>query len=73
MLLETKLLVSSYFDMKDLSESSYVLGIEINWDRANDVLGLLQNTYIQLLNKFSMHTCNSKPTLVVKGNKLGSD
>jgi hypothetical protein len=38
LLLETKSFLSSHFDMKDLGESSYVLGIEINkHDSPNEI------------------------------------
>jgi hypothetical protein len=40
LLLETNGFLSSHFDMKDLGETSYVLGIEIHQDRRNEVLGL---------------------------------
>jgi hypothetical protein len=40
LLLETKGFVSSHFDMKDLGETSYVLGIEIHQDRRKGILGL---------------------------------
>jgi hypothetical protein len=40
LLLETKRLLSSHFDMKDLGEASFILGIEIHQDRRNEVLGL---------------------------------
>jgi hypothetical protein len=33
LLLEIKCFLSSHFDMKDLGEASYVLGIEIHRDR----------------------------------------
>ena len=35
LLLETKKFLSSNFDMKDLGEASFVLGIEIHRDRRN--------------------------------------
>jgi hypothetical protein len=38
---------SSNFDMKDLGEDSYVLGIEIHRDRKNGVLGLSQKAYLE--------------------------
>ena len=41
LLLETKFL-SSNFDIKDLGEASFVLGIEIHRDRRKMVLGLSQ-------------------------------
>ena len=40
LLYETKQLLCSHFDMKDLGEASYVLGIQILWDRANGALQL---------------------------------
>ena len=40
LLLEKKIFLSSKFDMKDLGEASFVLGIEIHRDRSKGVLGL---------------------------------
>ena len=40
LLLETKKFLSSNFDMKNLGEASFVLGIKIHWDRRKGVLGL---------------------------------
>jgi hypothetical protein len=40
LLLETKRFLSSYFDMKDLGEASFVLGIEIHRDKRKEVLKL---------------------------------
>ena len=42
MLVETKQLLFSHFDMKDLGETSYVLGIHILHDRPSDILRLSQ-------------------------------
>jgi hypothetical protein len=39
LLLEMKKFLSSNFDMKDLGEASFVLGIEIHRDRRKRVLG----------------------------------
>ena len=47
LLLETKKFLSSNFDMKDLGEASFVLGIEIHRDRRKGVLGLSQKTYLE--------------------------
>ena len=47
LLIETKHMLSTHFDMKDLGETSYVLGIKILRDRANGVLKLSQRTYIE--------------------------
>jgi hypothetical protein len=63
MLHETKIFLSFHFDMKDLGEASYVLGIEIHRDRTRGVLGLSQKTYIdKMLKRYEMQ--NSKPTPV---------
>ena len=52
---ETKMLLSNSFDMKDLGETSFVLGIEIIRDRSRGVLGLSQKGYIsRVLERFSM-------------------
>jgi hypothetical protein len=47
LLLETKKFLSSKFDMKDLGEAYFVLGIEIYRDRSKGTLGPSQNTYIE--------------------------
>jgi hypothetical protein len=39
---KTKGFLSSNFDMKDLGDASYVLGIEIHQDRSKGALGLSQ-------------------------------
>ena len=40
MLHEVKQLLSSHFEMKDLENASFVLGIEIHRDRSQNFLGL---------------------------------
>jgi hypothetical protein len=71
LLLETKGFLSSHFNMKDLGEASCVLGIEIHWDRRNEVLGLSQKSYIEkVLKKFNMHKCNHTSAPIVKGVKF---
>jgi hypothetical protein len=65
--------LSSNFDMKDLGEASFILGIEIQRDRRKGVLGLSQKAYLEkVLNKFSMYACNTMPAPIVKGDKFGS-
>ncbi|KAK2975463.1 hypothetical protein RJ640_003616 [Escallonia rubra] len=44
---ETKNFMSKNFDMKDLGEASYVIGIEIHRDRSRGILGLSQRAYIE--------------------------
>jgi hypothetical protein len=68
-LLETKCMLSSHFDMKDLGEAFYVLGIQIFRDRTKGVLGLSQKTYIdRVLNRFHMQFCSPGKTPIVKGD-----
>jgi hypothetical protein len=72
LLLETKRFLSSKFDMKDLGEAAYVLGIEIHRDRAKCALGLSQKAYIEkVLKKYNMHKCSASPAPIVKGDKFG--
>ena len=55
LLLETKKFLSSNFDIKDLGEASFVLGIEIHRDRTKGALRLSQKAYIEnKLKKFSI-------------------
>jgi len=71
-LLETKRFLSSNFDMKDLGEAFYVLGIEIHRDRSKGTLGLSQKAYIdRVLKRYNMHKCSAMPAPVVKGDKFG--
>ena len=72
LLLETKKVLSSKFDIKDLGEASFVLGIEIYRDRSKEVLGLSQKAYIErILKKFSMHKCSPSPAPIVKDDRYG--
>ena len=58
-----KIWLSSQFDMKDLSEANYILGIKLWRDRKNRMLGLSQAGYIdKILARFSMQ--NSKKELL---------
>ena len=71
LLKDTKSFLSSNFDMKDLGEASYVLGIEIKRDRAQKLLGLSQQNYItKVLKRFSMEKCSSGEVPMSKGDKL---
>jgi len=73
MLLETKSFLSSNFDMKDLGEASYVLGIEIYRDRKKGVLDLSQKAYIEnVLRRYSMHECGISPAPIIKGDVFGN-
>jgi hypothetical protein len=74
LLQETKQFLSNNFDMKDLGEASYVLGIEINRDRSKHLLGLSQQRYItKFLKRFDMHNCSSGSAPMSKGDKLNKN
>ncbi|KAF5788317.1 putative RNA-directed DNA polymerase [Helianthus annuus] len=70
---ESKRLLSQNFDMKDLGEASYVIGIEIHRDRTNGILGLSQKAYIdRVLTRYNMQQCSPSVAPVVKGDVFGS-
>jgi hypothetical protein len=70
---ETNGFLSSNFDMKDLGDASYVLGIEIHRDGTRSVLELSQRSYIEkMLKRYNMHNCSTQHVPVVKGDKLGT-
>ena len=69
MIYETKQFISKKFDMKDIGEASYVLGIEIHRVRSLGLLRLSQKSYIEkVLKIFNIHNCSSSVALVVKGD-----
>ena len=52
---EVKMHLSSKFDMKDLSATSLILGMEIKRNRANRKLWLNERKYIEtILHRFNM-------------------
>ena len=64
---ETKQLLFSHFDMKNLEEAFYVLGIQIICDKPSDILRLSQQTYIKrILKRFNMQSCSFGKTSIVK-------
>ena len=68
---ETKRMLSNNFDMKDLGEASFVLGIEIHRNRSCRSLGLSQRAYVdRVLERFSMQLCKPGIAPVCKGDKL---
>jgi len=55
---ETKKFLSSNFEMNDMDEASYVIGIEIFGNRSQELLGLSQKAYInKALERFRMEKC----------------
>ncbi|KAI5317734.1 hypothetical protein L3X38_037441 [Prunus dulcis] len=55
--------------MKDFEEAAFVLGIEIQRDRARGLLGLSQKTYIErILKRFDMSMCFGQKVPLAKGD-----
>ena len=68
---EVKQFLSNHFDMKDMGNASYVIGINIFRDRHNGILGMLQETYInRVLERFRMKDCLPSVAPIVKGDRL---
>jgi hypothetical protein len=73
LLFKTKGFLSSNFDMKDLGDGTYVLGIEIHRDRTKGVSGLSQKAYIEkVLKKYTMHKYSTTSVPSTKCDKLGT-
>jgi hypothetical protein len=67
----TKKFLMECFDMKDMGEAHYVLGIEISRDRNRGMLGLSQKNYIdRVLQRFGLEKCRSGTAPISKGDKL---
>ena len=68
---ETKRFLTKNFEMKDLGDASFVLGIQILRDRSQGILGLSQKSYIEkVLSRFGMKDCSPGDTPVAKGDKF---
>uniref|UniRef100_A0A2N9GK36 Retrovirus-related Pol polyprotein from transposon TNT 1-94 n=1 Tax=Fagus sylvatica TaxID=28930 RepID=A0A2N9GK36_FAGSY len=68
---EVKQFLSKNFDMKDMGEASYVIGIKIHRDRFQGILGLSQETYInKILKRFRMNDCSPSVAPIVKGDRF---
>jgi hypothetical protein len=71
---ETKQFLSQNFEMKDLGEASYVIGIEIHRDRNQRILKLFQKAYIEkVLKRFRLENCSTSIAPIVKGDKFSKD
>ena len=71
LLVETKQLLFSHFDMNDFGEASYVLGIQILCDRPSGIMRLSQWMYIErILKRFNMESCSSSKAPVEKGDRF---
>ena len=66
--------LSSNFEMKDMGEASYVLGVKIVRNRAKRLLGLSQETYIKrMLERYHMQDSKPMDTHVNKSLSLSRD
>ena len=56
---DVKKFLFNNFEMKDMGDASYVIGIEIFRDRSRGLLGLSQKGYInKVLERFKMEKCS---------------
>ncbi|KAK2981308.1 hypothetical protein RJ640_007009 [Escallonia rubra] len=61
--------LSSNFDMKDMGEANYMLGVNIFRDRSKRLLGLSQKGYLEeILERIQMHKSKPIDTLAAKGD-----
>ena len=71
LLYEVKQLLSKNFDMKDMGEASYVIGIKIHRERSQGTLGLSQETYInKVLERFNMKKFSPSVEPILKGERF---
>ncbi|CAL8099507.1 unnamed protein product [Prunus armeniaca] len=71
---DTKRMLSNHFQMTDLGEANYVLGIEISQDRERGLLSLSHKRYIErILKRFNMENCTGCDVPFSKGDKLSSE
>ena len=71
---ETKEYLKNNFDMKDMGEATFVIGIEIYRDRSRGLLGLSQESYIKnILKRFCMEGCRPQDSPIIKGDKFSKE
>ena len=69
--MEIKAWLSSNFEMKDMGEAAYILGVKISRNCSKKLLSLSQETYIKkVLERFSMQDCKAIDTPVSKCDAL---
>ena len=70
-LYEIKKFISKNFEMKDMGEAFYVIGISIFEKRSHGLLGLSHKAYIEkILEKFNMNNCSIGIVLIQKRDKF---
>jgi len=71
MIYETKEYLNNNFDMKDMGEATFVIGIKIYRDRSRGLLGLSQEAYIKnVLKRFHMEGCKAQNVPMSKGDRF---
>ncbi|KAK8569112.1 hypothetical protein V6N12_007644 [Hibiscus sabdariffa] len=66
--------LSSCFSMKDLGETTYILGVKIYRDRSRRLLGLSQSTYIdKVLKRFNMEASKKRFLPMTHGISLSKE
>ena len=72
-LLTIKEWLSFNFQMKDMGEASYILGVKIHRNCSKRLLTLSQEQYIKkVLKRFRMENCNPINIAMAKGEKLSN-
>ena len=63
--------LSQHFDVKNLEDASFILGIEIHYDKSHDLLGLSQKSYVErVLKRFNITSCFHSPKSIQKGEVI---
>ena len=71
LLYDTKRFLVKNFEMKDLSDAYFVLGIKIHQDRSRGILWLSQKIYIEkALKRYGIQDCKLGDTHVAKRDKF---
>jgi len=71
LLSETNKFLFNNFEMKDMSEAYYVIGIEIFCDRSQGLLGLSHKAYInKVLERFRIDKCSTSLVPLKKRDKF---
>ena len=66
--------LKSRFEMKDMGEAKYVLGIKITRDQPNRLLTLSRESYLEtVLKRFDMMMCKLVDTPISKSGKLSAN
>ncbi|KAL0461128.1 UNVERIFIED_CONTAM: Retrovirus-related Pol polyprotein from transposon TNT 1-94 [Sesamum latifolium] len=74
MIVATQKWLSSTFEMKDMGEAEYILGVKIHRDRSKKFLSLSQETYIKrIIERFCMHNANPVDTPMDKSCVLSKE